>query len=534
MKRKSKFRKILRIVELTVIVVGIVSTLILIKNPPKYVSKAFDGSVTFNLTADTSTVKTNSELKLNVALNPLNNPVSVLELGLNYDPKVLEYSGQMEVGTMLPVQIGLPKVENLDNVSNTLKITLIAKCDTNGCLPALATDNLISVKFKALTPNANTTISVSPITKVLSAKNTTINSDTLQFTANAAQIALSSTGTTPPPTSTDTTGTLKPVADAYVKEAYPTKNYSEENVIAASNYETRNTQSAYMKFDLTKVTSSISSAKLKFVPKLSRTVTKTIKIDSNTSWLEDTINWKIQPDVGLTIGTFTGKVEAETPIYVNLDSSALAAFAGKIVTIKIDNVDGDRSTLQVYSREESGKEPTLIFGEGVTSSGELPLIEDTYVQSESDRVNNNYGQEAVLIASSYESNNKKTAYLKFDASSIAGKTIKKATLYLTATMARTVDKQVRLIANSTWSEDSMTYINKPQNGEIIGVINYLKTELKPDVPFGITLNTSKLSRASNGQISLVIDNSTNANTLSVYSKDSPKVEYRPKLIIETN
>lgn len=371
-KPKPDLKKIFRILEIAVVVIGIVSTIILLQNPPKITSKAAS-TVIFTLNPDTSLVNSNSELKLDVNLNPFGNPISVLDLVLEYDPSVLSFSeGGVVVGTMLPVKLGQTKIENIDSTHSNLTITLIAQCDSIGCLPALAPDKLASIKFKVFSPNVDTQVSVSPITKVLSAANTSVNSDSLQYTSNIAQIILN--------TSTTSVTNLKPVADTYVKERYPTKNYSNETNIVASNYERGNAQSAYLKFDLTKISGSINKAQLKLIPSLNRTVSKNFKTVANSSWTEEGLTWRTQPETSTQAGSYAGQVQTETPIFIELNRSDIQAYAGKLLTIKIDNLEADNNTLQVYSREVPQKEPELILDISRSASdAAMQAIGDTYV-----------------------------------------------------------------------------------------------------------------------------------------------------------
>lgn len=140
----------------------------------------------------------------------------------------------------------------------------------------------------------------------------------------------------------------------------------------------------------------------------------------------------------------------------------------------------------------------------------------------------------MLIASNYESNNTKTAYIKFDASRVLGKTIKKATLQLTTNLSRDVQKQIRIVSDTSWNENALSYSNKPTMGEIVGVINLGKNDLKVDAPISIPLNTSKIELAPNGVIAFGIDNTSSlSSTFSVYSEEVQNESFKPKLIIET-
>jgi peptidoglycan/xylan/chitin deacetylase (PgdA/CDA1 family) len=81
---------------------------------------------------------------------------------------------------------------------------------------------------------------------------------------------------------------------------------------------------------------------------------------------------------------------------------------------------------------------------------------DSYVRS--DLPNSNYGKTTSLVVNG---NPQRISYLKFNLSSLAGKTVTSATLQFYTTDTSSVAQSVKLTTNNTWTETGITYNNRP-------------------------------------------------------------------------
>jgi hypothetical protein len=329
------------------------------------------------------------------------------------------------------------------------------------------------------------------------------------------------------------TSGLKPSADVSVKEATPTTNYANEQTLLASNNQSPNKAVAYLKFDLSNFSGVIKKAQLKLIPRLEASVSKNVHLVTDSTWEESNLTWSSKPSEGPKIGSFSGAVVEGSPIIIDLDTSYLSGYSGKTVTLQVGDGTEDANTLDFFSKETVGKEPELLIEtEPQLASNTLTDINDSYVQSQADRATKSYGTQDVIIASNYESSNLKTLYIKFQASQLIGKKIKSAKLTIVPSLSRKVDKVVRSV-NGDWNEGTLTYNTKPSMGPVLGTITSGDTALVVNSPLTVTLDPTNLTVSSSGEISIAIDNTGNANTLSVYSKEYQNAALRPALTVET-
>ena len=155
--------------------------------------------------------------------------------------------------------------------------------------------------------------------------------------------------------------------------------------------------------------------------------------------------------------------------------------------------------------------PTPATGTTVT----LTALEDAYVKMS--YPSSNYGGVSSLTASNYSASSVQRAYLKFDLSSLVGKTILGASLTLTPALDRNVQKQVRL-TTSTWSENLLTWNNQPVLGETVGLL--ATQHVTARTPVSIQLNAAALQSAVGGYLTLAIDNTALPSTFVFNSKES--------------
>lgn len=92
----------------------------------------------------------------------------------------------------------------------------------------------------------------------------------------------------------------------------------------------------------------------------------------------------------------------------------------------------------------------------VTNTTSLFPVDDTYVRS--DNPNTNYGANTSVYV---DGNPIAITYMKFDLSSLAGKTIVSAKLRLVVTNSTSATQSIKSVEDTTWSEAQMTYNSRP-------------------------------------------------------------------------
>lgn len=538
---------------LLVLLVGLITATVLVQQPQNFFHKALTSSVKFTLNPGTQSLKPSERFAMDIILSPEGNPVSAVELSIEYQPQYLSVRPEdIVIGSLLPTHLGITKIEQIDQTKNRLKITFGASCTELGCNPALTSGKLVTVYFTGLNSSGSTKVNLGSSTKIASASDINANSTGLLFSANEVLVSFSSvtpTPTTQPePSNTPVPSPspteppiqanqiLKPISDAHVKEAYPSSNYSLENYLTASNYEENSKQIAYLKYDLSQISGNLIKAQLKLTPRLTRDVTKTIHLIPDITWTEETLTWNNKPPIGASIGYFADHAQTDIPIWVELDVVELNNYIGKVISLGIGNGLEDNNTLSIYSREFLDKEPELYLEVQQVIQPiaiyTLSTKDDAYVQSYTGRENNNYGSSTTLISSSYYDSNTRLAYLKFDGAQIIGKSIISAKLVITPSLSRTVEKEIRSVTDNAWTESSLTYVNRPPAGNVMGKISYLDQALNINQNITIDLTPSEISVSPSGEISIAIINTSKSNTLEIYSKEASTNSYQPKLIIE--
>ena len=126
----------------------------------------------------------------------------------------------------------------------------------------------------------------------------------------------------------------------------------------------------------------------------------------------------------------------------------------------------------------------------------------------------------------------KVAYLKFDLGSLAGSNLTAATLKVTTTTGAYSGSQstqnIYPVANSTWSESSMTYATAPPLGsQILGTIPANSTSA---TTYTVTLPPSALQSAVGGMLTLAVKGAA-ADTFYFNSREATTP--RPQLLLTT-
>lgn len=158
----------------------------------------------------------------------------------------------------------------------------------------------------------------------------------------------------------------------------------------------------------------------------------------------------------------------------------------------------------------------------------LAPASDTWVGS--DATTATHGSDTALY--SVKATLTKVAYLKFDLSSLAGSTLTSATLKVTTTTGTYSGspsaQNIYPVADSTWSESSMTYATAPPLGsQILGSIPANSTSA---TTYAVTLPPSALQSAVGGMLTLAVKG---AAADAFYFNSREAATARPQLVLTT-
>lgn len=135
-------------------------------------------------------------------------------------------------------------------------------------------------------------------------------------------------------------------------------------------------------------------------------------------------------------------------------------------------------------------------------------------------VNNNYGKDIYL-----KSHKDAISYLKFNLGTISESSVGKAELRFFVTNSSAATFYLKLVNNTSWSENTLTYNNKPARTSpaIAGINNTSAGAWKTvDITNTVRTNAGKL-------LSLAVENPTTSDNLYFYSKDN--ADRKPEIVI---
>jgi hypothetical protein len=157
----------------------------------------------------------------------------------------------------------------------------------------------------------------------------------------------------------------------------------------------------------------------------------------------------------------------------------------------------------------------------------LAPVADTWVGS--DAATTTHGTDTALYSVT-SSTLTKIAYLKFDLSALAGKTLTGASLKVTTTTGSSsgspAAQNVYRATDTTWSESGMTYNTKPALGTT--VLGSVPAGSASATTYTVTLTPSQLQSAVGGLLTLAVKGAA-ADTFYVNSKEAASA--RPQLVL---
>ncbi|MFB9404805.1 phytase [Pseudarthrobacter polychromogenes] len=180
-----------------------------------------------------------------------------------------------------------------------------------------------------------------------------------------------------------------------------------------------------------------------------------------------------------------------------------------------------RATDAAGNADPTPAERTWVIDTSAPQSVTLTATADTYVSSGA--ATTNYGTAPKLAVDNSPVEN---AYLKFDLSALAGKTVVSAKLQLRATTSGSVGTQnVRLVADDTWTEGGLTYSTRPALGSsVLGSLGPVTSNTN----YEVTLSASALQGELGGILSLGI-NATSSDGADFGSRETTAP---PRLVLQ--
>jgi glucose/arabinose dehydrogenase len=173
---------------------------------------------------------------------------------------------------------------------------------------------------------------------------------------------------------TGTILTLTPIADAYVTGGKNANvNFGAgSTLISQRNSSVNKSFETFLKFDISAISTNVSSAILRLNGRLSNTQTPLIAVEAhnvtNTTWLENTITWNNKPGAEATI-LANANVNSTVNQYYEWDITSLIANAraagSTLVTLKLLNTNSTNNQVIFNSKEAAVNRPQLV----ITQSG---------------------------------------------------------------------------------------------------------------------------------------------------------------------
>ncbi|WNR43037.1 CBM96 family carbohydrate-binding protein [Paenibacillus roseipurpureus] len=324
-------------------------------------------------------------------------------------------------------------------------------------------------------------------------------------------------------------------ADAYVTNNDATLRGSESKMYVQTGTTSRE---SLVRFDLSAVTSSITSAQVQLMPLTANNASSAQQTAAlvDNSWSESTVTWSTKPARSTTIASWTGPVVG-TPITFDATTAVTTALAGdKKLSLNIYNPNTDSSYIAYGTKENTlANAPVLTLSLSPQTTS-LTSTADSFVRDGSYSTTS-YGTSATGdVKNSGTGFNRKT-YIQFDTSSITGP-ISKATVILTPTTVASPNlKNTVDLVDNNWTEtgtSAITWSNQP-----IGSLGTIATWTSPSVyqPLPIDVTSQVIAAMANPtdhRISLrvysPVDQGGSGNT-SYGMKENTTLGFRPVLVI---
>ncbi|QEC43937.1 DUF7594 domain-containing protein [Pseudobacter ginsenosidimutans] len=169
------------------------------------------------------------------------------------------------------------------------------------------------------------------------------------------------------------TYTLNPVADAYVRDgsnASITHGTTDSTLLitkVSPSGQLNNAREAYLRFNLSQVSGTVTSATLRVYGKIDGTTTPSVPVAvfpcSNTSWTENAITWNNKPAAGST-GLDTTTVTNTAYVYFNWDITNYVA----------TELAASRSNISLVLKSLAAHDPRIFFNSSEAAANPPQLV----------------------------------------------------------------------------------------------------------------------------------------------------------------
>ena len=253
---------------------------------------------------------------------------------------------------------------------------------------------------------------------------------------------------------------------------------------------------------------------------------------TTTTWTESAITWNTKPAAESTAqgyvtvsGTSTRWYDVDLTGFVQTQRTA-----GRTVVAIALKTSQDTLPYVSFGSRESAIVPQLVT---TSAPPQQPsrVLSDTYVRA-GQYTNTNYGtaQEMVVKFSS-DMQYAREAHLIFDVGDIsAGQTVSlRLNGRLSDARQATVTAQILAVANTTWSENSVTWSNRPASGALLGSLVINGTS---PCPYTVDLTSYVVAERAAGRTRIAIAIKSPNDALPYISFGSRESANRPELLIQ--
>ncbi|MFT7235952.1 MAG: hypothetical protein ACI93L_000017 [Cyclobacteriaceae bacterium] len=322
--------------------------------------------------------------------------------------------------------------------------------------------------------------------------------------------------------------------DAYVQDGTAAdNNYGTSNQLVIKNADPNLVRESYLKFDLSSLSGTLLSAKVRLKVNNDDTgvITHAISFVSNDSWSEVSITWNNKPAVGSLLSENTVPLIGDWLEFDVLAQAQTELSGDGVLSLNLSETSLNHYIGYHSSEASADDRPQLIY-ELAPPPISLGVSEDAYVQGGT-AANNNYGSNNQIVVK-YNGNSSyvRESYLKFDLSGITGTlTSAKIRLMVANDDPGAITHAISNVSNDSWSEGSITWNNKPAIGSL------LSSETVPSI--GNWLEFDVLAQAQtelsgDGILSVNLSETSNNHFIGYHSSESSNADHRPELVYTTS
>ena len=231
-----------------------------------------------------------------------------------------------------------------------------------------------------------------------------------------------------------------------------------------------NDRETFIRLDLAQVPAEISSAKLRLNGQLNSTTNASINIaafgSAGIGWDETTLTWNNRPatnTAALSTATITGTTQRTYELDLTSYIRQLKSSGAIAATIVLRGTAATDSSAGFISDEAASGGPQLIVA-GTTSEPSEHFTVETekgaYVRGGT-YASNNFGQSSEIAVKLGDAATTREGFIGFDLTGLTRVSSAKLRLFGRLSATGSVQLNVHNAASTTWSEDTLTWNNRP-------------------------------------------------------------------------